>query len=76
MLIQQKCFVLGVNQKTSKKGDNYLMVNLADSQGVSFSIMSKDIELLKLNQFQAYDMELELSNTKYGLQLTIKSVTN
>ena len=70
MLIKERCFILGIQQKHGKNGD-YLIVNIADSSGTSYSIATKNIELLQLGQFKAYVLELELTNSKYGLKLDI-----
>lgn len=71
MKINERCFVLGIQQKINKSNEPYLIVNIADSTGVSYSIASKNIELLQLEQFQPYNLQLELTNGKYGLKLDI-----
>lgn len=48
MLINERCFILGVQQKINKSNEPYLIVNIADSTGISYSIVSKNIELLQL----------------------------
>ena len=74
MRINERCFILGVLQKSNKTGEPYLIVNIADSTGVSYSIATKNIELLQLEQFQPYNLQLELTNGKYGLKLDIVSI--
>lgn len=71
MRINERCFVLGVQQKSNKAGEPYLIVSIADSTGISYSIVSKNIELLQLEQFQPYNLQLELTNGKFGLKLDI-----
>ena len=63
-----------VQQKSNKAGEPYLIVSIADSTGVSYSIVSKNIELLQLEQFKPYDLQLELTNGKYGLKLDIVGI--
>lgn len=74
MKINERCFILGVLQKNSKTGEPYLVINIADSTGVSYSIVSKNLELMQLEQFKPYDLQLELTNGKYGLKLDIVGV--
>ena len=74
MKINERCFILGVLQKNSKTGEPYLVINIADSTGVSYSIVSKNLELMQLEQFKPYDLQLELTNSKYGLKLDIVGV--
>ena len=74
MKINERCFILGVLQKNSKTGEPYLVINIADSTGVSYSIVSKNLELMQLEQFKPYDLQLELTNNKYGLKLDIVGV--
>ena len=74
MKINERCFILGVQQKSNKAGEPYLIVSIADSTGVSYSIVSKNIELLQLEQFKPYDLQLELTNGKYGLKLDIVDI--
>ena len=74
MKINERCFILGVQQKSNKAGEPYLIVSIADSTGVSYSIISKNIELLQLEQFKPYDLQLELTNGKYGLKLDIVGI--
>ena len=74
MKINERCVILGVQQKSNKAGEPYLIVSIADSTGVSYSIVSKNIELLQLEQFKPYDLQLELTNGKYGLKLDIVGI--
>ena len=74
MKINERCFILGVQQKNNKTGEPYLVINIADSTGVSYSIVSKNLELMQLEQFKPYDLQLELTNTKYGLKLDIVGI--
>ena len=71
MKFKERCFVLGIQQKSNKAGEPYLIINIADSTGISYSIASKNIELLQLEQFQPYNLQLELVNGKFGLKLDI-----
>ena len=74
MKINERCFILGVQQKSNKAGEPYLIVSIADSTGVSYSIVSKNLELMQLEQFKPYDLQLELTNSKYGLKLDIVGI--
>ena len=75
MRIKERCFVLGIQQKSNKAGEPYLIINIADSTGISYSIVSKNIELLQLEQFQPYNLQLELTNNKFGLKLDIVGIS-
>lgn len=75
MRINERCFVLGIQQKSNKAGEPYLIINIADSTGISYSIVSKNIELLQLEQFQPYNLQLELTNNKFGLKLDIVGIS-
>ena len=74
MRINERCFILGVLQKNNKTGEPYLVINIADSTGVSYSIVSKNLELMQLEQFKPYNLQLELTNDKYGLKLNIVGI--
>lgn len=74
MRINERCFILGIQQKSNKAGEPYLIVSIADSTGISYSIASKNIELLQLEQFQPYNLQLELVNSKFGLKLDIVGI--
>ena len=74
MKINERCFILGVLQKNNETGEPYLVINIADSTGVSYSIVSKNLELMQLEQFKPYDLQLELTNGKYGLKLDIVGI--
>ena len=74
MRINERCFILGVLQKSNKSGEPYLVVNIADSTGVSYSIVSKNLELMQLEQFKPYNLQLELTNSHYGLKLDIVGI--
>ena len=71
MKINQSCFILGVQQKTNKDGEGYLIVNIADMEGITYSIVTKEFELMKLEQFKQYNLQLQLTNGKYGMKLDI-----
>ena len=74
MRINETCFILGVLQKSNNTGEPYLIVNIADSTGVSYSIVSKNLELMQLEQFKPSNLQLELTNSHYGLKLDIVGI--
>lgn len=59
--------------KTNKNNEIYYMVDFAIIEdGSSFSLMVKDINLIKtFEPFQKTVVNLELTNSKYGLVLKI-----
>ena len=65
-----------VESKTNGKGEAYLLIDLLDiSSGDSFNIMSKDITLMgKLKPMTKYNIDLNLSSSKYGLKLEINNI--
>ena len=76
MRINERCFILGIQQKSNKSGEPYLIVNIADSTGTSYSIVSKNLELMQWEQFKPYNLPLELANSQYGLKLDIVGIEN
>ena len=54
MKINQTCFILGVQQKTNRDGEGYLIVNIADMEGITYSVITKEFELMKLEQFTPF----------------------
>ena len=76
MLIKDKEFmILKIEPKENKDKVPYLMIDLADTEtGDTFNILSKDMELLKLQPFNKYTVDLNLTSSKYGLKLEIKSI--
>lgn len=65
-----------IEAKTNKDGGSYILIDLLDiSSGDSFNIMSKDITLMsKLKPMTKYNVDLNLSSSKYGLKLEINNV--
>ena len=71
MRIKSDIFVLSIVAKENKNKEPYVILNIADTDGNTFQIVSKELDLLKLQQFTKYSAELELTNSKYGLKLNI-----
>ena len=71
MRIKSDIFVLSIVAKENKNKEPYVILNIADTDGNTFQIISKELDLLKLQQFTKYAAELELTNSKYGLKLNI-----
>lgn len=76
MKINTNCLVTGVNLKSGKNNNPYLLINLLDrDSGEIFTIIEKNVELMQsLEKFAFYDLELNLSPSRYGLSLTIINI--
>ena len=67
-------FLLGVKEKENKNKEKYLIVSLADTEGNNYPVMSKELSYKELDSFKPYNVVLTLSNSAYGLRLTIDSI--
>ena len=74
MRIKSDIFVLSILAKENKNKEPYVILNIADLDGNTFQIISKELDLLKLQQFTKYTANLELTNNKYGLKLNIVGI--
>lgn len=74
MKFKNEVFILSIQAKENKNKEPYVMVNIADLEGNTFQIVSKDLELLGLQQFTKYTANLELINSKYGYHINIVSI--
>ena len=75
MKINENLFLLGVTKRiNNKSGEIYLIIHVADSSGNNFDIMTKQLKYETLESFRPYCMELELSNSKYGMRLQIENI--
>ena len=74
MKIRENCFLLGIQKRTNKNKENYLIVILADSDGNSYNIVTKDMRYENLDCFKPYTVDLILSNNKYGMKLDITNI--
>ena len=74
MKFKNDVFVLSVQAKENKNKEPYVILNIADTDGNTFQIISKELDLLKLQQFTKYTADLELTNNKYGLKLNIVGI--
>lgn len=65
-----------VEMKEGKEKNQYLMLNLVDiATGDMFEIIHKEIEIIKdLVPFQKYKVNLNLTNSKYGLNLKLADI--
>ncbi|MBU5453878.1 hypothetical protein [Caproiciproducens sp. MSJ-32] len=70
--------VTKVDLKQNQKGEAYVLIDLLDMEsGDSFNIISKDLELMKvLNQMNKYEIDLNLSSSRFGLRLEIDRVNS
>lgn len=75
MKFKNDVFVLSVQAKENKNKEPYVMVNISDTDGNTFQIVSKDLDLLKLQQFTKYTADLELTNSKFGYHISINSMS-
>lgn len=75
MKINENLFLLGVTKRiNNKSGEIYLIIHVADSSGNNFDIMTKQLKYEELESFRPYYMELDLSNSKYGMRLQIMNI--
>lgn len=75
MKFKNDVFILSVQAKENKNKEPYVILNIADTDGNTFQIISKELDLLKLQQFTKYTADLELTNSKYGLKLNIIGIS-
>ena len=71
MKFKNDVFILSVQARENKNKEPYVILNIADTDGNTFQIVSKELDLLKLQQFTKYSAELELTNSKYGYHISI-----
>ena len=71
MRIKSDIFVLSILAKENKNKEPYVILNIADLDGNTFQIISKELDLLKLQQFTKYTAGFELTNSKYGYHISI-----
>ena len=70
-----ECLILNVNEKVKQNGEHYVSVGIACiNDGSSFTISSTDMELLNLELFSKHLASFTLSDSKYGMKLTINSI--
>ena len=75
MKINENLFLLGVQKKiNSKTGETYLILTIADTEGNTFTVITKQLKYEVLESFRPYVMELNLSNSKYGMRLQIENI--
>ena len=74
MKFKNDVFILSVQAKENKNKEPYVILNIADLEGNTFQIVSKDLDLLKLQQFTKYTAYLELTNSKYGYHINIVDI--
>lgn len=75
MKINTDIFLLGTSIKENKQKEQYAMLSIADTEGMTFSVLTKDIEqVVQLQQFTKYNVDLSLKASKYGLSLTLEKV--
>lgn len=65
-----------IEPKKNKNNDAYVLIDILDiNTGDSFNLMSKDLEVLsKLKPMNKYELDLNLSSSKYGLKLDIENI--
>lgn len=74
MKIETTILILKIDPKTSKDGSDYLSISFADSNGDTFTIITKNMEYTSLRAFSKYQAILSLISTKYGLKLSIENI--
>lgn len=74
MKFKNDVFVLSVQAKENRNKEPYVIVNIADTEGNTFQIVSKNLELLGLQQFTKYTANLDLTNSKYGYHISIVDI--
>ena len=74
MKFKNDVFILSVQAKENKNKEPYVILNIADLEGNTFQLVSKDLDLLKLQQFTKYTADLELTNSKYGYHINIVGI--
>lgn len=65
-----------VEVKKNKKEEAYLLIDMLDlATGDSFQLIDKDIELMqKIKPMTKYQLDLNLTSSKYGLRLELDHV--
>lgn len=74
MKFKNEVFILSVQAKENRNKEPYVILNIADVEGNTFQIVSKNLELLGLQQFTKYIANLELRNSKYGYHISIVDI--
>lgn len=75
-LKEVKMMCIKIEPKQNKDGKDYLMVTLADMEtGDTFNLVEKDMAYLSmLKPFMPYLLDLDLTSSKYGLNLKIEDI--
>ena len=78
MKIQKEVLLLNITAKKKQDGSDYLSVGFATvDDGMAFTVSSTNMDFLNtLEPFNKYLFELVLSDSKYGLKLTLNNVIN
>lgn len=78
MLIENvEVMVIKVEEKENKEKEQYLILSLATiKDGEVYNIVTKDMDYLKLKAFSKQVVNLNLSSSKYGLNLKIEKTVN
>ena len=73
MLIENiEVMVIKVEEKENKEKEQYLILSLATiKDGEVYNIVTKDMDYLKFKPFTKQTVNLNLSSSKYGLNLKI-----
>ena len=74
MKIETAILILKIDPKTSKDGSDYLSISFADTNGDTFTVITKDMQYTSLQAFSKYDAILNLTSSKYGLKLSIDHI--
>ena len=74
MKIETSILILKIEPKASKNGTDYLSISFADSNGDTFTIITKNMEYTSLQAFKQYQAILNLTSSKYGLKLSIENI--
>ena len=71
MKIETSILILKIEPKTSKDSTDYLSISFADTNGDTFTVITKDMEYTSLQAFNKYDAILNLTSSKYSLKLSL-----
>lgn len=64
-----------ITHRKTKDGVEYISLSFLDlSSGDNFNVVSKDMEMIKIKPMTRYEMDLDLTDSKYGLKLEIDKI--
>lgn len=69
---EQRCIITGQEQRTSQKGLNYVLINILDDNGKTFSCIS-DVTIEDLKPLDTYNVRFKVIPGRY-LQLRVVGI--